>query len=215
MHAVLSWLVELVTSGAILILALYFSAPVFHLIQGMQMRRHFYRRISAGKLNPHGFEARYALGEIHARSHRWAGAEEELRAAVELNPDHASCRSLLGRVLFRRSRFREAAVEFESALAIRPEEGYGETHLLTARAYEALGEKEKAIEWYQAAIRRNSSLCEPVYRLALVLKSLGREEDYRTQLGNTLKTFAPHSRRHYWRNLRFSLAARLRLVTGG
>jgi tetratricopeptide (TPR) repeat protein len=215
MNAVFSWLAELFTSGAILILALYFSAPLFHLIQTSRQRRYYFQRISAGTLNPHGFEARLSLGEIHAGSHRWAKAETELLAAVELNPDHASCRSLLGRVLLRQRKYREAVEQLEKALEIRPEEGYGETHLLIARCYELLGEKEKAIEWYRATIRRNSSMCEPVYRLALLLKDLGRVEESRVELKNTLKTFAPHTRRHYWLNLRFSLMAKVRLMAGG
>ncbi len=215
MNAVFSWLTELITSGAILILALYLSAPLFHLIQTSRQRRYYYQRVSAGTLNPHGFEARLALGEIHAGSHRWAKAESELLMAVELNPDHASCRSLLGRVLFRRGKHREAIGQLEKALEIRPEEGYGETHLLIARCYELLGEKDRAIEWYRATIRRNSSMCEPVYRLALVLNDLGRREEYHAELQNTLKTFAPHTRRHYWLNLRFSLMAKIRLLAGG
>ncbi len=214
MNAVYSWLAELITSGAILILALYFSAPIFHLIQTSRQRRYYYQRISAGKLNPHGFEARLMLGEIYARSHRWAKAEAELLAAIESNPDHASCRSLLGRVLFRQKKHRQAVEQLEKALEIRPEEGYGETHLLIARCYELLGESEKAIEWYRGTIRRNSSMCEPVYRLALLLKNLGRVEESRIELHNTLKTFAPHNRRHYWINLRFSLMAKIRLLVG-
>ncbi len=214
MNAVFSWLVELFTTGAVIFLALYFLAPFLHLIQTYRQRRYYYQRISAGKLNPHGFEARLTLGEIYARSHRWTKAESELLAAIELNPDHASCRSLFGKVLFHLKKYREATEQLEKALEIRPEEGYGETHLLIARCYEQLGESEKAIEWYRATIRRNSSMCEPVYRLALLLKGLGRTEESRVEFQNTLKTFAPHTRRHYWLNLRFSLMARIRLLAG-
>ena len=214
MNAVFSWLAELITSGAVVILLLYFSAPLFHLIQTSRQRRYYYQRVSAGTLNPQGFEARLALGEIHALSHHWAKAENRLWEAIELNPDHASCRSLLGRVLFHQGKYREAIGQLDEALEIRPEEGYGETHLLIARCYENLDEKEKAAEWYRATIRRNSSLCEPVYRLALVLKELGRREESRAELLNTLKTFAPHTRRHYWLNLRFSVMAKIRLLVG-
>lgn len=215
MNGLLSWLAEWITSGAVIILALYFLGPLLHLLQTWSQRRYYYQRISAGTLNPNGFEARQTLGEIHARSHRWAKAEADLVAAVELNPEHASCRSLLGRVFFRQGKYREAIEQFEKALEIRPEEGYGATHLLTARAYELLGEREKAIEWYRATIRRNSSICEPVYRLAVLLMEMGRDEEARAEFHNTLKTFAPHTRRHYWRNLRFSLMARVRLLMKG
>jgi tetratricopeptide (TPR) repeat protein len=212
MGPIRDWFVELFTSGAVVILALYFSAPVFHLLQGWQMRSRLHQRMAAGKLNPHGFEARLALGEIYVKTRRWKRAIAELTAALEIDGGHAYGQSLLGYAHFRTREYGEAARHMERALEIRPEEGYGRTHLLIARSYDALGQKAKAIEWYRSAIRRNSSLCEPGYRLALALKETGDPKGFLTELHNTIEIFSRYDRGNYWRNLWFVLLAKARLL---
>jgi tetratricopeptide (TPR) repeat protein len=214
MSAIWQWVVDLFTSGAILILALYLSAPVFHLLQSSREKRRLFRRMAAGKLNPQGFETRLELGEIYVRARRWRKAIEELEKAVEIDADHAHCRSLFGSALFHDCRYQEAVDNMEKALEIRPTEGYGRTQVFLGRGYEALGNSEKAIEWYRAATLRNTSICEPGYRLALVFKKEGNLDDYRTQLREVVKRFSAFDRTNYWKNLWFVLRARMRLALG-
>ena len=214
MSAIWHWLVDLFTSGAILILALYLLAPVFHLIQSSREKRRLFRRMAAGKLNPQGFETRLELGEIYVRARRWTKAIEELEKAVAIDPDHAHCRSLFGSALFHDGRYQDAVDNMEKALELRPTEGYGRTQVFLGRGYEALGNNEKAIEWYRAATLRNTSICEPGYRMALVHRKEGNLEEYKTQLHEVIKRFSVHDRTNYWRNLWFVLRAQGRLVLG-
>lgn len=205
------WLLEWITSGAILILALYLAGPALHLIRNRQLRRALHRRILAGKLNPNGFEARLALGEIHVESHRWGKAVTELAEAIRIDENHAHSRCLLGKALFHLGRAEEAARHLEVGLSIREDHGYGWTHLLLGRCYDTLGDREKAIEWYRAASRRNRSLGEPYYRLALALQATGDGEGSRAELRNAINAFSRYDKRNYWRNLWWATLARARL----
>lgn len=208
------WLMQWFTSGAFLILALYFSAPVFHLIQSRRDRARLYRRLSAGKLNPHGFEMRMELGEIYARSKRWKQAEKELRDAVALHEDHAHCQSLLGIVLFQQGKHTEAVQHLERALELRPSEGYGRTQVLLARSYEAIGNPERAEDWYRAALERNLSICEPAYRLGMLQKGMSRVDEAKLNFGEAIRRFSPTDRRNYWKNFYYSSLAKVRLLIG-
>jgi len=214
MSAFWGWIVQLFTSGAILIVAVYLSIPFFHLLQSQKRKRHLFRRMAAGSLNPHGFETRLELGEIYVKSRRWRKASVELEKAVAIDPDHAHCRSLLGIALFHQGGHQEAAENLEKALELRPTEGYGRTQVFLGKSYQSLGNLEKAIEWYRAAMERNSSICEPAYRLALSLRAKGDLKAYREELHTAMGRFSPHDRTNYWRNLGVVLKARLRLLLG-
>jgi len=207
------WLVELFTSGAFLILALYFSAPLFHWIQSRRERARLYRRLAAGKLNPHGFEMRMELGEIYVRAKRWASAERELRDAVEIHEDHAHCQSLLGIALFRQKKFPEAIDRFKRALELRPSEGYGRTQVLLGRSHEAIDQPDEARRWYLAALERNLSICEPAYRLGLLEKKRDRKQEAKEGFEEAVRRFSPTDRRNYWKNLWYSWMAKFQLVT--
>lgn len=214
MGSITAYLWEWVTSGAILILALFLAAPVLHAVQIFQSRRRLFQRLAAGRLNPNGFEARLTLGEIYARGRRYAKAIPELEAAVEINPDHAHCKSLLGKAYFKAGRFAEAAAQLEKTLEIRPDHGYGHTHLLLGRVYDAAGDATKAVEWYRAAAARNTSIAEPYYRAALAHRVGGDKEQYMAALAETVSTFSRYDRSNYWRNLRYATLAKLRLASG-
>ena len=207
------WLFQLFTSGAFLILALYFSAPLFHLIQSRRDRARLYRRLGTGKLNPHGFQVRLELGEIYARSKRWSLAEQELRDAAKIDPEHAHCQSLLGIVLFHQRKYEEAIQHFQRALELRPSEGYGRTQVLLARSFEALEQPQDAETWYRAALERNLSICEPAYRLGLLLNHQGRKQGAKEIFEETIQRFSPLDRKNYWKNLYYSWLARFRLMS--
>ncbi len=209
----LNWLFQLFTSGAFLILALYFSAPVFHLIQSRRERAQLYRRLAAGKLNPHGFEMRMELGEIYARSRRWGLAEKELQDAVDIHEDHAHCQSLLGTVLYHQEKYTEAIDHLKRALELRPSEGYGKTQVLLARCFEGTGQLDEAANWYRAALDRNLSICEPAYRLGVLEKKRDRKEDAKKGFEEAIRRFSPTDRRNYWTNLRYSWMAKYQLIS--
>lgn len=212
MQAILQWFFDLVSSGAILFFLVYLSIPVCHFFRATNHKRHLRARIAAGKLNPRGFEVRFALGEIYLKSRRWAKAEQELSRAVNLFPEHANCHSQYGLALFHLGKFREATEQFETALQIRPEEGYGQTHLMNARCYHALKEFPAAIDWYQRTMARNSSLCEPSYCLGQLYREQGLKEESGKAFRQTIQTFSRLDRNNYWRNLRFYLLARFYLA---
>jgi tetratricopeptide (TPR) repeat protein len=212
--AVVDWLIQLVTSGAIVIVLIYLIAPFLHFVQMWQGRRRIQRRIAAGKLNPRGFQTRLELGETYLNSKMWRRAEAELAEAHAIETEHAHARSLYGRALFHLKKHPEAIQHLEKALEIRPEEGYGRTQVLLGRSYEAIGDPVRAERWYRAAIDRNSSISEPGYRLALLLQKQGDREGYREELRKSIERFSSHDRANYWRNLSYVLRARFRLLLG-
>lgn len=214
MESVWNWIIQVFTSGAFLILGLYLAAPLLHLVQGFEGRRRLRQRILKGKLNPQGFETRVELGEVYLRAHSWRKAAAELEEAIRIHSDHAHCRWLHGQALFHLERHAEAIAEMEEALRLRPSIGYGKTQLLVARAYEALGRGEEAALWYRNAIERNSSICEPGYRLALLLKREGNLEGYKKELEEVTKRFSSYDRTNYCSNLLYSWRSRLRLLMG-
>jgi len=214
MGSVWNWIVQVFTSGAILILALYLAAPLLHLLQGYQGRRRLRRQIFKGKLNPQGFETRVELGEVYLRAHSWKKAAAELAEAIRIHADHAHCRWLHGQALVRLGQYEEAIAELLESLRLRPSIGYGKTQILLARAYEALGRGKDAADWYRKAIERNSSICEPGYRLALLLKREGNVEGYKKELEEVVRRFSSYDRTNYWSNLFYAWRSKLRLLIG-
>jgi len=214
MNALIDWVVQFFTTGAIIIVLAYASIPLFHILQGRRLRMRLHRRLALGKLNPNGFEARMESGEIYLASRQWIRAVADLSSALEIVPDHAHCHSLLGQAQYHKGDYQEAVAHLEEALKIRPELGYGHTHVLIGRAFEALEDMEKAETWYRAALERNSSISEPAYRLAFVLRKSGDLEGYRRELGKAIERFSWLDRANRWSNLVYFLLAKLRNFTG-
>jgi tetratricopeptide (TPR) repeat protein len=95
------------------------------------------------------------LARCHAEAGKDAEAEAEFQSALHLNqagssPDPA-VHTLYGDYLLNRARFAESATEFTAALQINPLSG--DAHLARAKAFEKLGELERAETDALAAIR--------------------------------------------------------------
>jgi tetratricopeptide (TPR) repeat protein len=95
------------------------------------------------------------LARCHAEAGKDAEAEAEFRSALHLNqaassPDPA-VHTLYGDYLLNRARFAESAAEFTAALKINPLSG--DARLARAKAFEKLGELERAETDALAAIR--------------------------------------------------------------
>ena len=115
--------------------------------------------------------------EMYERG-RWAEAEAELRKALALNPDQAEWHFNLGLTLEAAQRDGEALSCYERSVSLMP----GQVDPLVAAGMVAnrLGEYERAIDWFAAALRLDSR-CEAAYahQIESYLR-LGRHEEAET-----------------------------------
>lgn len=116
-----------------------------------------------------------ALGRIREMAEDPAGAEEELRRAVDLEPGRASLRYELGALLVRQGRLGRAAKILET---VKSDETLGPSALLdlgTIRV--AKDDPDAAIEYWREAVARDPSLGDAWANLSKLLVSLGRFDE--------------------------------------
>jgi tetratricopeptide (TPR) repeat protein len=123
-------------------------------------------------------EAHFDLGIAYREMGLFEDAKGEFQAAM-LNPDREiECRHMLGLCCLEQEQFEEAIGEFEQ-IAASP--SANEEQKLTAqfelgRAWEALGERERARGAYEAVAAVDPSFCEVEARLAALEESEKPEE---------------------------------------
>jgi len=97
-------------------------------------------------------EARYALGLALRESGDLAGAEKELRRAVELGHDPAQALPMLARVVFSQGRLDEFITEFSQAQFATPEDN-ADLHALLGNASFSRGKQEDAARHFDQALQ--------------------------------------------------------------
>jgi tetratricopeptide (TPR) repeat protein len=102
---------------------------------------------------PNSYNLRLMLGRQLARMGDFAGAEQQLRAAVQIRPDSIEALGELGLVLQQRRDHREAARCYEQVLALQP--GHSLAHFNLANCRNQLGDRAGALESLRAALRAN------------------------------------------------------------
>ena len=121
-------------------------------------------------------EAHTSLGMVKLRYEwDWAGAESELKRALELNPDYAPAHFWYSNLLASNRRFDEAVKEAEAAKSLDPysplsQMNYGRT-LYYARRY------EEAAAFLSETAGRFPNHPQPPHQLALVLMQQGRFDE--------------------------------------
>lgn len=135
--------------------------------------------------NTHG-----ALAQVYAQQEDLGTAIVEFKKGIALDPRDYELHHGLGQVYALQHRFDEALAEFEQALALMP---LPETQYLklarraSARRdivlerigilYGERGMHERAVEYYEAALKENPYFADAHYNLAVALGNLGREEE--------------------------------------
>jgi tetratricopeptide (TPR) repeat protein len=124
-------------------------------------------------------EAHFDLGIAYREMGLFEDAKGEFRAAM-LNPDREiECRHMLGLCCLEQEQFEDAIGEFEQ-IARSP--SANDEQKLTAqfelgRAWEALGERERAREAYEVVAAVDPSFCEVEARLAALEEPAKPEEE--------------------------------------
>lgn len=89
------------------------------------------------------------------RKGRYADAEQLARTAVKLAPENASFHDTLGWILMKKGQYREAINELSKSAELNPNDSSVQIHL--GEAYKAAGQKDKAKEIFQNAIRASTN----------------------------------------------------------
>ncbi|MEZ4389695.1 MAG: tetratricopeptide repeat protein [Polyangiales bacterium] len=104
-----------------------------------------------------------------------AGAEAELRTAIEREPNDLRAHFQLGDILRRRGRLDEAQQEFE--LVARTDAGFPGLSLARGQLAEARGQLAEALTTFREALARDPTNIELINRVAATLVALGNFGD--------------------------------------
>ena len=148
--------------------------------------------------NPWGF---YMLGLSAWKAGDHEYAEESFERALALAPGHVKSMLNLSRVLLDTGRPQEALVRIDEALDVDP--GLHVAYRLKGRALEQLGQKDKAIESYRAAISINDKDAWSMNNMALIM--IGQERFADALLPLARATQINSTRAVFWNNLGMAL----------
>jgi tetratricopeptide (TPR) repeat protein len=107
-------------------------------------------------------------------------AEKELQAALAENPGDARAEYRLGRVSAQRLDFKSAIEHYSHALTLQPDYVFAQIGM--GEALMKTGEQEKALEHLLAATHLDSLNATVHYRLSVLYRKMGREEDGHREL---------------------------------
>jgi len=129
------------------------------------------------ELIPADGEAHYDLGRVLKKRGEGDKAIEHFRQAVRINPDHGNSQYELGVALALRGQQREAIEHLRRALELNPLQSPGKTHFLLATALANDGQFDKAVPYYQEALRKEPESAETHEGLGRALNQLGRGDE--------------------------------------
>jgi len=122
---------------------------------GLYLNRH---RISEARelirralaIEPDYINANFSLGILRLLEDDLAGAEEQMRKVLSLNSQYPAALALLGDIAQRKGAFREALEFYWKALTLGFENSH--LHLMTGKAYLAMGDKAHALRELENAL---------------------------------------------------------------
>ena len=106
------------------------------------------------KINPFDDFAYYMLGIVYWGQEDYANSEESFRKQLQVNPLYQPAHAKLGQMLVEAGKYKEAIAALERAVSLAQDEDEG-LHMGLGRAYLYLGETEKALSAFDAAIKIN------------------------------------------------------------
>lgn len=110
-------------------------------------------------LSPENVPLRRHLGQVLAQAQRWSEAETELQEALRLDPGDSETRLVLARVLRQLRRLSEALFLLRQIDPSGP--AAARAQILSAQILLDLGQREKALADYQAAVAVDPTLEDP------------------------------------------------------
>lgn len=121
--------------------------------------------------------ARFAAGVRLLDAGDFAGAERELRRALELRPGHGGTHYKLANACKERGKLAEAERHYLAALALDPR--HAEAHNNLGAAQQLMDRNDAAQASYRRAIAEKPEMSQPYLNLGRLLQQLGRAEDAR------------------------------------
>lgn len=113
---------------------------------------------AALELDPQNMAAMYNKGVVLLQTGETKTAEETLWNVLEIAPDHALAAKTLGELYLDQKHYKSALVAVEPVVKVRPE--YADLEFIAGYASEQLGDKDKAITYYKAALKYSPDLVE-------------------------------------------------------
>lgn len=174
-----------------------YSPDVRSLGDTMNSRRSFRRQLEAAMLNPRDADAHYQLGLIYQQRRQLDEAVASFRRAIEIYPQEADAQLQLGRVLRSQGKSAEALPHFEASVKadsnVSRQEGWRDLGAALAE----LGQVDRALPMLERYINHRSYDPEGLFAYAMALKKVGRTEEARDALRQTVEAVqtAPQYRR--------------------
>ncbi|MCZ8518119.1 MULTISPECIES: tetratricopeptide repeat protein [Paenibacillus] len=161
------------------------------------------------RMNPHHTSTKLDIARIYMEQKKYENARELLLQVSAVMEDSADVLSELGICELHLGRPEEGERLILEALERNPRVKYGDPYLRLGEAY-AERDKEKAVYYLQRFREVNSSSCEAYYRLGLLYRQLGRDEEARSAFREAVELYRGlpgYKRRH---ERRWALLARFR-----
>lgn len=133
------------------------------------------------ELDPDNADAHHWLGRINlmdnsmSRERREQEAIRELKKATELNPEHLMAQRYLSTLLLNRRDFEGAVRSYSEIVKLVPYDPRFRNHL--GVSYMEIGETEKAIEEFNAAVRIRGDYLDPHYHLSYLYARQSRNKE--------------------------------------
>lgn len=161
------------------------------------------------RMSPHHTSTKLEIARIYMEQQKYDAALELLEDVRRMMDDSADVLSESGICLLKLGRREEGEAFMNQALDINPRVKYGEPYLRLGEAF-AQSDPGKAIGYLKKFREVNLSSCEAYYRLGLLYKELGREEEARRSFRETVELYRglPKYKRRFER--RWALLARFR-----
>ncbi|TVY00281.1 tetratricopeptide repeat protein [Paenibacillus cremeus] len=161
------------------------------------------------RLNPHHTSTKLEIARIYMEQKKFADARELLLQVAEVMEDSAEVRAELGICELRLGRLEEGEQDLLAALERNPRVKYGEPYLRLGEAF-AERDPQKAIRYLQQFREVQSSSCEAYFKLGLLYRALGNNEEARRAFQETVELYRglpKYKRRH---ERRWALLARFK-----
>ncbi|MHB1421012.1 MAG: tetratricopeptide repeat protein [Bacillota bacterium] len=108
---------------------------------------------NAIKIDPKNMQAQFNLASVYLELGKLDEAQKLMEGYVAKNPLHAAGHSIMGMIYSEQKKYELAIKEFEASDRVMP--GNTNIYYQMGRAYEGMGNKEKAREMYQKTIDYN------------------------------------------------------------
>jgi tetratricopeptide (TPR) repeat protein len=136
--------------------------------------------MAVAEMDPEFPSVHYHIARIHVNEGRTDEARKEYEEELKYHPDNALALLDLGELVLNEGSASEALVYLKRSSELAPE--VPNLHYVMSKAFDELGEQERAISSAIEAVRLNPNYIEAHYQLALLYRKSGQLELAREEL---------------------------------